>query len=564
MILMAVALLFIQATCDLALPDYMSDIVNTGVMGGNIAFIWKKGGGMLLVTVIGTVASVVMGYFAAMVAASVSMDLRSDVFKKVQNFSNAEFDKFSTASLITRTTNDITQIQTLLVLAIRLLFYAPILGIGGIIKVLTKSTSMTWVIGVAVICLLGVIGILFSIAMPKFRIVQNLIDRLNLVTRENLEGMLVIKAFNTQKFEQGRFDKANRDLTEVNLFVNRAMAVMMPSMMLIMNLTTVIIVWVGAKQVSELKIDIGTMMAFMQYAMQIIMSFLMLAMMFIIIPRATVSANRIAEVLDTEETVHDPANPVSFDGDFISDVEFRDVSFHYPGGEGDVLKNINFVAKAGQTTAVIGATGSGKSTLVSLIMRFYDVTGGQILVGGKDIRSVTKKELRSKIGYVSQKIVLFSGTIESNLKYADKFATREHIEKAANVAQATEFIASKEEGYESAISQGGSNVSGGQKQRISIGRALVRNAPIYIFDDSFSALDLKTDRNLREALKKETSHSTILLVAQRVSTIMDAEQILVLDKDEIVGKGTHQELLKTCDTYYQIARSQLSEEELSR
>lgn len=564
MILIAIALLFVQAMCDLALPDYMSHIVNTGVMGGNIPFIWKTGGQMLLITILGAAASVIMGYFAAMIAASVSRDLRNDIFKKVQNFSNAEFDKFSTASLITRSTNDITQIQTLLVMVIRLVFYAPILGIGGILKALADSTSMTWIIGVAVICLIGVIVILFSIVMPKFKMVQNLIDRLNLVTRENLEGILVIRAFNTQKFELNRFDKANKDLTDVNLFVNRVMSTMMPVMMLIMNLTTVIIVWVGAKQVSAFKLDIGDMMAYMQYAIQIIMSFLMLSMMFILIPRATVSANRIAEVLDTKESILEPKEPVMFDENFKPSIEFRNVNFRYPGGEGDVLRNINFTAKAGETTAIIGATGSGKSTLVNLVMRFYDVTSGEILVDGKDIRSIKRKSLRDKIGYVPQKSILFSGTIKSNLYYADKETTIENVERAASIAQAEEFINSKEEGYDTAIAQGGTNVSGGQKQRISIARALVKNAPIYIFDDSFSALDLTTDRKLREALKKETVGSTILLVAQRVSTIMDAEQIIVLDNDTIVGIGTHKELLKTCEVYHQIANSQLSEEELSR
>lgn len=564
MILCAIALLFIQAMCDLALPDFMSDIVNTGVMGGNSPFIWKTGGKMLLVTLLGTVASIVMGYFAAMIAASVARDLRSDVFKKVQSFSSSEFDKFSTASLITRTTNDITQIQTLLVMVIRMVFYAPILGVGGVIKALSESTSMTWVIGVAVTCLIGVIAVLFSIAMPKFKQVQNLIDRLNLVIRENLDGMLVVRAFNTQKFEIDRFDKANKDLTAVNLFVNRSISIMMPFMMLIMNLTTVVIVWVGAKQVSSFHMEIGTMMAYMQYAMQIIMAFLMLAMMFILIPRATVSANRIAEVLDTEESILEAKVPEDFDEYFAPNIEFKNVSFHYPGSDGDVLRNINFTAKAGKTTAIIGSTGSGKSTLVNLVMRFYDVTEGEILVGGKDIRKVKKKELRSRIGYVSQKSILFSGTIKSNLLYGDKNSSMENILKASSIAQATEFIDSKEDGYETTIAQGGTNVSGGQKQRLAIARALVKNAPIYIFDDSFSALDLKTDGKLREALKRETGKSTILLVAQRVSTIMDADQIIVLDNETIAGIGTHKELIKTCDVYDQIVRSQLSEEEMSR
>jgi ATP-binding cassette subfamily B protein len=563
MLLCAVGLLFIQAICDLALPDYMADIVNTGVMGGNSDFIWGKGGKMLLVTLIGAIASITVGYFAAMTAASVARDLRLDVFNKVEGFSNAEFDKFSTASLITRTTNDITQIQTLLVMLIRIVFYAPILGIGGIIKALDESKTMTWVIGVAVICLIGTIVLLFSVALPKFKLIQNLIDRLNLVTRENLEGILVTRAFNTQKFEQERFDKANTDLTEVNLFVNRIMAVMMPIMMLVMNLTTVIIVWVGANQVSSFKMDIGTMMGFMQYAMQIIMAFLMLAVMFILVPRATVSANRIAEVLDTKISVLEPKEPVEFNDDFRGTIEFRNVSFHYPEGEGDVLHNISFFAKPGEYTAIIGSTGSGKSTLVNLIMRFYDVTGGQILVGGRDVREVRKKDLRKKIGYVPQKSILLSGTIKSNLIYSDKNTSIENIERAASIAQATEFISSKEDGYDSEISQGGSNLSGGQRQRLSIARALVKNAPIYIFDDSFSALDFKTDGKLREALKREAGRSTILLVAQRVSTIMGAHQIIVLDNGSLVGIGTHQQLLKNCEVYNEIARSQLSEEELA-
>jgi ATP-binding cassette, subfamily B, multidrug efflux pump len=400
--------------------------------------------------------------------------------------------------------------------------------------------------------------------MPKFKIVQKLVDRLNLVTRENIEGMLVIRAFNTQKFEENRFDKANTDLTATNLFVNRTMSVMMPVMMLIMNLVTVIIVWVGAKQVSSFNMNIGDMMAYMQYAMQIIMSFLMMAMMFIMIPRAAVSADRIAEVLDTKASIVDTTEPVCFDESFKPVVEFRNVNFCYPGGQGDVLHNINFIAKAGQTTAIIGSTGSGKSTLVNLIMRFYDVTNGQILIDGKDLRTITRKDLRKAIGYVPQKSILFSGTIKSNLLYADKNSTMDNIEKASSVAQAAEFISSKEDGINSTIAQGGTNVSGGQKQRLSIARALVKNAPIYIFDDSFSALDLKTDRSLRAALKKETGDSTILLVAQRVSTIMNAEQIIVIDNGNIVGIGTHGELLKNCEVYQEIALSQLSEEELAR
>lgn len=564
MLLCAVALLFVQAITDLALPDYMADIVNTGVMSGDRNFILKTGVIMILVTLLGTAASITVGFFAALIAANVARDLRSDVFSKVASFSHAEFDKFSTASLITRTTNDISQVQNVLVMMVRLVFYAPILGVGGIIKAVSSSASMSWVIGVAVICLVGVIMVLFSIVMPKFKLVQKLVDRLNLVTRENIEGMLVIRAFNTQRFEEDRLDKANTDLTSTNLFVNRTMALMMPFMMLIMNLTTVIIVWVGAKQVSAFNMEIGDMMAYMQYAMQIIMAFLMMSMMFIMVPRASVSAERIAEVLSTELTVLDVEEPIEFGREFDSAVEFRDVSFCYPGGQDNVLHNISFTARAGETTAIIGSTGSGKSTLVNLMLRFYDVTGGQILIDGKDIRKVSRISLRDKIGYVPQKSSLFSGTIKSNLYYADKNSTMDNIEKAARVAQASEFISGKEEGYDSTIAQGGTNVSGGQKQRLSIARALVKNAPIYIFDDSFSALDLKTDKKLRAALKKETGNSTILLVAQRVGTIMDAEQIVVLDNGRIAGLGTHSELMKSCEVYQQIARSQLSEEELAR
>ncbi|MEA4903049.1 ABC transporter ATP-binding protein [Desulfitobacterium sp.] len=564
LILGAIALLFLQANCDLALPDYMSDIVNTGVMTGNTNYILKTGAIMLLITLLGTAASVTVGYFASLTAAGLARDVRSDVFKKVEQFTHAEFDHFSTASLITRTTNDITQLQTVLVMMIRLVFYAPILGVGGIIKAIASSPSMSWIIGIAVLCLIGLVVVLFSVVIPKFKLIQSLIDRLNLVARENIGGMLVIRAFNTQKFEGARFDKANRDLLETNLFVNRAMALMMPAMMLIMNLVTVIIVWVGAKQVSSFQMGIGDMMAYMQYAMQIIMAFLMMSMMFIMFPRAAVAADRVAEVLEKEASITDPEKPVSFRKDFQPTIEFRHVNFAYPGGEDDVLHDINFVAKAGQTTAIIGSTGSGKSTLLNLIMRFYDVTSGEVLVDGQDTRTVTRRSLREKIGYIPQKSILFSGSIKSNLSYGDKNATQATLEKAAEIAQATEFIATKEEGYDSIIAQGGTNISGGQRQRLSIARALAKNAPIYLFDDSFSALDLKTDRNLRAALNRETKKSTILLVAQRVSTIMNAEQIIVLDNGEIVGKGTHNELLKTCEVYQEIAYSQLSEEELAR
>lgn len=563
LLLGSIALLFLQANCDLALPDYMADIVNTGVMSGNTDYIITAGVKMIAVALLGTAAAVTVGYLAAWIGAGVAHDLRSDVFKMVESFAHAEFDKFSTASLITRTTNDITQIQTVLIMMIRLVFYAPIMGVGGIVKAIRDSGSMTWIIAVAVFCLIGIIVALFTLVIPRFKLVQKLVDRLNLVTRENLEGMLVIRAFNTQAFELKRFDKANQDLTETNLFVARAMQLMMPAMMLIMNLTMVFIVWIGANEISKFQMNLGDMMAYMQYAMQIIMAFLMMSLMFIMFPRAAVSADRVAEILAEKASILDPAKPVQFDEPFEPVIEFSHVDFKYPGGSDDVLHDISFTALPGQTTAIIGSTGSGKSTLINLILRFYDVNSGSVRVNGKDIRSVTRHDLREKIGYVPQKSVLFSGTIESNLVYGDKSSSGENTRKAATIAQATEFIDSKDDGYQSTIAQGGTNVSGGQKQRLSIGRALVKNAPIYLFDDSFSALDLKTDRNLRAALKKETGDSTIILVAQRVGTIMNADQILVMENGALVGKGTHQELLKTCAVYREIAYSQLSEEELA-
>ncbi|MDP4291090.1 MAG: ABC transporter ATP-binding protein [Bacteroidota bacterium] len=564
MLLFAVALLFVQAMCDLALPDYMSKMVTSGIMNGSIPFIWEYGGKMLVATLFGTVASVTVGFIAAMVAASVAVRMRDEVFTKITSFSNAEFDQFGSASLITRTTNDITQVQNLLVMMIRLIFYAPILGVGGVIKAVSKSASMSWIVGIAVLCLICVMVLLFSIAMPKTKLVQKLVDKVNLVTRENLDGMLVIRAFNTQKFELKRFNKANVELTSNNLFVNRVMSSMMPIMMLIMNLTILAVVWVGSKLVSEFNLEIGDMMAYMQYAIQIIMAFLMLAVMFILVPRAAVSANRVAEVLDTPFSIKDKKDPEKFDSHFVPTVEFRNVDFTYPGSNELVLQNISFTAKMGETTAFIGATGSGKSTIVNLIMRFYDVTNGAIYIDGKDIRNISRRELRSKIGLTPQKGLLFSGTIKSNLYFANNEAKNEDLDRSTQIAQATEFISSKPLGYDEPVAQGGSNLSGGQRQRMAIARTLVKNSPIYIFDDSFSALDLKTDRNLRNALKNHTSHSTVLIVAQRISTILNAEQIVVLDNGKIAGVGTHRELLETCDMYKEIALSQLSEEELAR
>jgi ATP-binding cassette subfamily B protein len=488
--------------------------------------------------------------------------MRADIFKRVQTFSNPELDKFSPASLITRTTNDITQIQLLIVLLVRMLFYAIIMGAGGIFKAVAESPTLSWIIVGAVLALVMVILLLINVVMPRMRIMQTLVDRLNLISRENLEGLLVIRAFNSQKFEEARFDGANRSLTENNLYINRAMTIMMPTMMFIMNVTTVLIVWVGAQQISAMQIDIGKMMAFMQYAMQIIMAFLLLSVMFIMIPRAAVSANRVKEVIETDTLVKDKKVTVQPGEAFVPDIEYENVTFCYPESDQPVLKNISFKAKHGETTAFIGVTGSGKSTLINLLIRYYDVTGGRILVGGVDLRDMKRSDLRAKIGYVPQKSMLFSGTVRTNLLYADGGASLEKMKRAARIAQADEFISTMTDGYDAHIAQGGSNLSGGQKQRLSIARALVKNAPIYIFDDSFSALDMKTDAALREALHQEARGSTLLIVAQRVGTILSADQIIVLENGEIVGRGTHRELLRTCEIYREIARSQLSEEEL--
>ncbi len=553
--------MIIQAATNSIKVEYEAIGINTDKIQSN--YILGTGLIMLLISLFSAVCTVVVGLFASRTAAGVSRNLRKDVFTKVESFSNTEFDKFSTASLITRTTNDITQIQMLIVIAIRMIIYAPIMGIGGIIKALNRSVSMSWIIALAVIVLLSLITSVFSVALPKFKAIQKLIDRLNLVTRENLSGMMVIRAFNTQKFEENRFDKANKDLTGTNLFVNRIMVVMFPAMMLIMNGITLLIVWVGAHQIADSSMQVGDMMAFMQYAMQILFSFIMMSFMFIMIPRASVSAQRIAEVLEVEPTIVDPEQPKHFNEKVEGVVEFKDVSFRYPGAEEDVLKNISFKALPGETTAFIGSTGAGKTTLINLIPRFYDVTSGEVLIDGVDIRDITQYELRDQIGYIPQKGSLFQGTIESNLKYADENASKEDIVTAAEIAQAMDIINEKPEGFDSEISQGGANVSGGQKQRLSIARALVKKPQIYIFDDSFSALDFKTDSMLRKALKAQTASSTLLIVAQRISTIMHAEQIIVLDEGRIVGIGTHEELMKNCETYKEIALSQLSKEELA-
>lgn len=526
-------------------------------------YILRIGGLMLLLTLATVLCTIAVGLLSARTAAGVSRDIRRDIFAKVEGFSKAEFEKFSTASLITRSTNDITQIQMVIVMIIRMVFYAPIIGVGAVVHAVNKSPSMTWIIALAVGILLVIILTVFTIALPRFKKIQSLIDRLNLVTRESLSGIMVIRAFNTQQFEAERFDKANTDLTENSLFVNRVMVVLMPIMMLIMNGLSVLIIWVGAHQVANSALQVGDMMAFMQYAMQVVFSFLMLSMMFIILPRASVSAARVADVLAVEPTIVDPKVPKKFDTKTNGLVEFRDVSFRYPNAEENVICGISFTAKPGETTAIIGSTGSGKSTVINLIPRFFDVTGGSILVDGVDIREVKQSDLREKIGYVPQRGMLFSGTIESNLRYADENADEETLKKALSIAQAEEFVNANEEGLQTEISQGGTNVSGGQKQRLAIARALVKQPPIYIFDDALSALDFKTDSALRRALKKETGKSTMIIVTQRVSTIKTAEQIIVIDEGEIVGKGTHQQLMKNCETYREIATSQLSKEELA-
>ncbi len=528
------------------------------------SYILRIGGIMLLVTLVSVACTIAVSYLSARTAAGAARDLRQSVFQKVESFSSTEFDRFSTASLITRTTNDITQIQMVVIMMIRMVFYAPIMGVGGIIRAIGKDSSMWWLIAVAVAMLLSLVVIVFSVSLPKFKRMQSLVDRLNMVTRDSLAGMMVIRAFNMQPFEARRFDEANQDLTGTTLFVSRVMATMFPTMMLIMNGLTLAIIWVGAHQVAQARMQVGDMMAFLQYAMQIVFSFLMMSFMFIILPRASVSAGRVSEVLDTEPTIHDPQQPKTFPEPFRGTVEFRDVSFRYPGADEDVLHDISFTARPGQTTAFIGSTGSGKSTVVNLIPRFYDITSGAILIDGVDIRDVSQNALRERIGYIPQKSTLFSGTIESNLRYADENAGERMLEEAIEIAQAAEFVSTQPGGMQAEIAQGGANVSGGQKQRLSIARALVKRAPIYIFDDSFSALDFKTDAALRRALKERMRQgSTLIFVTQRVSTIKNAEQIIVLEEGSVVGKGTHQQLMDTCETYREIALSQLSVEELA-
>ena len=535
-----------------------------GIDIGNLQnnYIFKSGAIMLGVALISLVATIAVGFIGSRVAAGVGTSLRKDVFRKVVSFSNVEFDKFSTASLITRSTNDIQQIQNLTVMLVRMVFYAPILGLGGVLKVLNTDTSMAWIIGVAVVAILLVVIILFSLAIPRFKKVQKLVDKLNLVTRESLVGMLVIRAFSNQGLEEKRFDETNKELRKTNTFVNRIMSIMMPTMMLIMNMITILIVWVGAHNIDAGSMQVGDMMAFIQYSMQIIMAFLMISMLSVMLPRASVSAIRINEILSTDIAIKDSKETKEFDEDKYGEVEFKNVSFKYEDAEDNVINNINFTAKPGQTTAFIGSTGSGKSTLINLIPRFFDVTEGKILVNGVDVRNIEQHKLRDEIGYVPQKAVLFSGTIDSNIRYGAEDASKDDITEAASIAQAMEFIESKPDKFETEIAQGGTNVSGGQKQRLSIARALAKKPKIFIFDDSFSALDLKTDAKLRKELKSKTKDATVLIVAQRISTILHADQIVVLDEGNVVGIGTHEELMKNCEVYNQIALSQLSKEEL--
>ncbi|MBR2620143.1 MAG: ABC transporter ATP-binding protein [Firmicutes bacterium] len=578
-IIFIVLFLFGQAMCELALPAYMSDIIDEGIVKGNMPYIWRTGAIMIVISV-GTLAFAMAGDFlAARTAAKSSRDIRHALFNKVTNFSAAELEEFSTASLITRSTNDVQTVQQTTVMLLRMAIFAPCMGIGSVVRALQTSVSLSWTVGIALGAIVIIMAGSFFLVLPKFKVLQQKLDRMNLIMKERLSGMLVIRAFTTEKHEQKRFDIANWDLTKLNLFVNKAMSFMMPLLMFVMNGVGILIVWAGAHLIEADKLMVGDMLAYLQYAMHVIMSFLFVTMIFIMIPRAAVSAQRIGAVLDVEPTITDPAEPAAFGeaenakGTQCEEkacgmprglVEFKNVSFAYPDAEEKTLEDISFIAEPGKTTAIIGGTGSGKSSLIKLIPRFYDASEGQVLVDGVDIRDITQHDLRQQIGYIPQKGVLFSGTIASNLQYGDSDATETEMMEALETAQATAFIAEKANGLDEEIAQGGTNVSGGQKQRLSIARALVKKPKIYIFDDSFSALDFKTDKALRAALKEKVGDSTLIIVAQRINTIMDAEQILVLEDGKLAGKGTHDELMETCEVYKEIALSQLSEEELER
>lgn len=564
MFIILVGFTYAMVMANLWLPDKMSEIVNNGIIKQDMPAIWHNGLAMILVTAAGGLCSIVIGFLAARIATGMAQKLRTELFERVESFALADFNKFSTASLITRSTNDIQQIQMTSILLLRLALMAPIMAIGGLQKAIHNAPDLSWIIALAVSVLLVVIAVLFVIAVPRFKKLQTLVDKLNLVTRENLVGLKVIRAFHNEKIEQKKFQQANTELNRMNLFVNRLMMLLDPIMTLVMNFSSVAIVWFGAHLISSGNLQIGNMMAFLEYAMQVIISFLLLSMVFIMVPRAAVSVKRVGEVLDTFPSIVDPQLPQQLPNDATGKIEFKDVTFTYPDANLPVLSSINFTAEPGQTTAFIGSTGSGKSTLINLIPRFYDVSTGQILLDGVDIRNVKLEDLYDQIGYVPQKGVLFSGTIASNIKYGNAKASQELIEKSAKIAQATEFISELKNGYKNDIAQGGSNVSGGQRQRLSIARAIAVEPNVYIFDDSFSALDFKTDAKLRLALAKETKHKTVLIVGQRINTIMNADKIIVLDEGKIVGQGTHQELMKNCEVYQEIAASQLSEDDLQK
>ena len=564
MFITLVGFTYAMVMANLWLPDKMSEIVNNGIIKQDMPAIWHNGLAMILVTAAGGLCSIIIGFLASRIATGMAQKLRTELFERVESFALADFNKFSTASLITRSTNDIQQIQMTSILLLRLALMAPIMAIGGLQKAIHNAPDLSWIIALAVSVLLVVIAVLFVIAVPRFKKLQTLVDKLNLVTRENLVGLKVIRAFHNEKIEQKKFQQANTELNKMGLFLNRLMMLLDPIMTLVMNFSSVAIVWFGAHLISSGNLQIGNMMAFLEYAMQVIISFLLLSMVFIMVPRAAVSVKRVGEVLDTLPSIVDPPSPQQLPNDAMGKIEFKDVTFTYPDADLPVLSNINFTAEPGQTTAFIGSTGSGKSTLINLIPRFYDVSAGQILLDGVDIRQLKLGDLYDQIGYVPQKGVLFSGTIASNIKYGNAKASQKLVEKSAKIAQAAEFISELKNGYKNEIAQGGSNVSGGQRQRLSIARAIAVEPNVYIFDDSFSALDFKTDAKLRSALAKETKHKTVLIVGQRINTIMNADKIIVLDEGKIVGQGTHQELMKDCQVYQEIAASQLSEDDLQK
>ena len=564
MFIILVGFTYAMVMANLWLPDKMSEIVNNGIIKQDMPAIWRNGLAMILVTAAGGLCSIIIGFLASQIATGVAQKLRMELFERVESFALADFNKFSTASLITRSTNDIQQIQMTSILLLRLALMAPIMASGGLQKAIHNAPNLSWIIALAVSVLLVVIAMLFVIAVPRFKKLQTLVDKLNLVTRENLVGLKVIRAFHNEKIEQKKFQQANTELNKMNLFVNRLMMLLDPIMTLVMNFSSVAIVWFGAHLISSGNLQIGNMMAFLEYAMQVIISFLLLSMVFIMVPRAAVSVKRVGEVLDTLPSIVDPQSPQQLPHDATGKIEFKDVTFTYPDADLPVLSSINFTAEPGQTTAFIGSTGSGKSTLINLIPRFYDVSAGQILLDGVDIRQLKLEDLYDQIGYVPQKGVLFSGTIASNINYGNAKASQKLVEKSAKIAQAAEFVSELKNGYKNDIAQGGSNVSGGQRQRLSIARAIAVEPNVYIFDDSFSALDFKTDAKLRSALAKETKHKTVLIVGQRINTIMNADKIIVLDEGKIVGQGTHQELMKDCEVYQEIAASQLSEDDLQK